>query len=126
MGKEIAIHCSTLAQKIPWTEEPGRPWGRKESDTTEQLDFLFLRVYRKLSVLPVCSRLLISIILIDRFLCKIVFIFAKCLLLSIHHGMCWSLIATVTNHHKVSDLNNTSLLAYRDREESTFLPFVGS
>ena len=30
-----------LAWRIPWTEEPGRlhsPWGRKESDTTEQLN----------------------------------------------------------------------------------------
>ena len=30
--KEMAIHSSTLAWKIPWTEE----WGRKESDTTER------------------------------------------------------------------------------------------
>ena len=37
-------HSSTLAWKIPWTEEPGRlhsPWGRKESDTTERLHFHF-------------------------------------------------------------------------------------
>ena len=36
----MAIHSSTIAWKIPWTEEPGRllyPWGRKESDTTERL-----------------------------------------------------------------------------------------
>ena len=36
----MATHSSTLAQKIPWTEEPGAgycPWGHKESDTTEQL-----------------------------------------------------------------------------------------
>ena len=28
----MAPHSSTLAWKIPWTEEPGRrsPWGRKE------------------------------------------------------------------------------------------------
>ena len=25
LGKEMAIHSSTIAQKIPWTEEPGRP-----------------------------------------------------------------------------------------------------
>ena len=25
LEKEMAIHCSTLAWKIPWTEEPGRP-----------------------------------------------------------------------------------------------------
>ena len=40
LEKEMAIHSSILAWKIPWTEEPGRlysPWGHKESDTTEQL-----------------------------------------------------------------------------------------
>ena len=39
LEKEMATHFSTLAWKIPWTEEPGSysPWGRKESDTTEQL-----------------------------------------------------------------------------------------
>ena len=37
----MAIHSSTIAWKIPWTEEPGRPRGRKESelDTTERLHF---------------------------------------------------------------------------------------
>ena len=35
----MAPHSSTIAWKIPWTEEPGRlsPWGCKESDTTERL-----------------------------------------------------------------------------------------
>ena len=35
--KAMAPHSSTLAWKIPWTEEPGRlrPWGREKSDTTE-------------------------------------------------------------------------------------------
>ena len=35
----MAPHSSILAWRIPWTEEPGgySPWGRKESDTTEQL-----------------------------------------------------------------------------------------
>ena len=40
----MAPHSSTLAWKIPWTEEPDRlrsPWGRTESDTTEQLHFHF-------------------------------------------------------------------------------------
>ena len=35
--KEMAIHSSILAWKIPWTEKPGRlysPWGCKELDTT--------------------------------------------------------------------------------------------
>ena len=40
LEKEMATHSSTLAWKIPWTEEPGRPWGHKESDMTEQLHFL--------------------------------------------------------------------------------------
>ena len=31
---------STLAWKIPWTEEGGSPWGHKESDMTEQLHFV--------------------------------------------------------------------------------------
>ena len=39
----MATHSSTVAQKIPWTEEPGAgycPWGAKESDMTERLHFL--------------------------------------------------------------------------------------
>ena len=40
LAKEMVIHSSILAWKIPWTEEPGRlhPWRPKESDTTEQLN----------------------------------------------------------------------------------------
>ena len=36
-------HSSTLAWKIPWTEEPGRlqSMGSLESDTTERLHFHF-------------------------------------------------------------------------------------
>jgi len=43
LEKEMAIHSSTIAWKIPWPEEPGRlqSMGRKESDTTEQLHFHF-------------------------------------------------------------------------------------
>ena len=39
----MAPHSSTLAWKIPWTEEPGRPqsMGSLESDTTEPLHFHF-------------------------------------------------------------------------------------
>ena len=40
LEKEMATHSSTLALKIPWTEELGAdyyPWGCKELDTTEQL-----------------------------------------------------------------------------------------
>ena len=37
MEKEMAIHSSILAWRMPWTEEPGgySPWGHKELDTTE-------------------------------------------------------------------------------------------
>ena len=44
LEKEMATHSSTLAWKIPWTEELGRlysPWDRKESDTAERLHFHF-------------------------------------------------------------------------------------
>ena len=39
----MATHSSTLARRIPWTEEPGglQSMGRGESDTTERLHFHF-------------------------------------------------------------------------------------
>ena len=38
LEKEMDIHSSVLAWRIPWTEEPGGlPWGRTESDMTVQL-----------------------------------------------------------------------------------------
>ena len=39
----MATHSSTLAWKIPWTEEPGRlqSMGHKELDTTDGLHFHF-------------------------------------------------------------------------------------
>ena len=43
LEKEMATHSSTLAWRIPWTEELGAgycPWGRKGSGTTERLHFL--------------------------------------------------------------------------------------
>ena len=41
--KAMTPHCSTLAWKIPWMEEPGglQSMGSLESDTTEQLHFPF-------------------------------------------------------------------------------------
>ena len=41
--KAMATHSSTLAWKIPWTEEPGRlqSVGSRRSDTTERLHFHF-------------------------------------------------------------------------------------
>ena len=42
LEKEMATHSSTLAQKIPWVEEPGGlpSMGLQESDVTERLHFL--------------------------------------------------------------------------------------
>ena len=43
----MATHSSTLALKIPWTEELGAgyyPWDRKESGTTKRLHFLTFTV----------------------------------------------------------------------------------
>ena len=40
LEKEMATHSNILAWRIPWIEEPDglySPWGRRESDTTEQL-----------------------------------------------------------------------------------------
>ena len=37
LKKGMATHSSILAWRIPWTEEPGSPWGCKESDTIERL-----------------------------------------------------------------------------------------
>ena len=37
LEEEMATHSSILAWKIPCTEEPGSPWGCKESDTTEHV-----------------------------------------------------------------------------------------
>ena len=41
--KAMVTHSSTLAWKIPWTEEPVgcSPWGCEELDTTERLHFHF-------------------------------------------------------------------------------------
>ena len=53
LEKEMATHYSTLAWKIPWTEELGAgycPWGCKESGTTERLHF-----HCQLKPCPDCS-----------------------------------------------------------------------
>ena len=42
LEKEMAIHSSILAWRIPWTSLVGySPWGHKESDTTKWLTFTF-------------------------------------------------------------------------------------
>ena len=48
LEKGMATHSSTLARRIPWTEEPSElysPWGCKESDMTEQLTLSLSRSY---------------------------------------------------------------------------------
>ena len=35
LEKGMATHSSALAWRVPWTEEPGRLRGHKQSDTTE-------------------------------------------------------------------------------------------
>ena len=57
----MATHTSTLALKIPWTEELGAgyyPWGRKESGTTERLHFHFhlIRVIQSCITRELCKR----------------------------------------------------------------------
>ena len=37
LEKETVTHSSMLAWKIPWTEEPGSPWGCKQSDMIEHM-----------------------------------------------------------------------------------------
>ena len=43
LEKEMAVHSSTIAWKIPWTEEPGRlqSLGLQRVGTTERLHFHF-------------------------------------------------------------------------------------
>ena len=47
--KAMAPHSSTLAWKIPWTEEPGRlqSMGSLRVDTTERLHFHFFHALEK-------------------------------------------------------------------------------
>ena len=39
LGKEMAIHSSTIAWKIPWTEEPGRVQSMGSHGVTEPFHF---------------------------------------------------------------------------------------
>ena len=48
----MATHSSILAWKIPWSEEPGDPWGHKELDTAEYTHTLCVYVNSKLLVCP--------------------------------------------------------------------------
>ena len=40
-------HSSILTWRIPWTEEPGGPWGCQEPDRTERLDNSYSKVTEK-------------------------------------------------------------------------------
>ena len=59
LEKEMAIHSSTIAWKIPWTEEPGK--GRKESphvhrvtkSGTQLSDFTYLVLNKHSIALPI-------------------------------------------------------------------------
>ena len=52
LEKEMAIHSSIFAWRIPWTEEPGglQSWGGKESNTSEQLTLSLYVIYQHESV----------------------------------------------------------------------------
>jgi len=53
LEKAMATHFSTLAWKIPWTEEPGvgcSPCGREESDMTEWLHFHFHALEKEMAM----------------------------------------------------------------------------
>ena len=53
LEKEMATHSSILAWRIPWTEELGglQSTGRKESDTTERLQFHLVVQWLRLPLL---------------------------------------------------------------------------
>ena len=56
LKKAMALHSSTLAWKLPWTEEPGRiysPWGSEELGTTSLSLFTFMHRRRKWKPTPV-------------------------------------------------------------------------
>ena len=51
LKKEMAIHSSTIAWKIPWTEEPGRlqSMGLQRVSTTERLHFHFYALEKEMA-----------------------------------------------------------------------------
>ena len=49
LEKELATPSSILAWRISQTEEPGQPWGHKESDTTERLHDMTLSLQKDCS-----------------------------------------------------------------------------
>ena len=64
LEKEMATHSSTLALKIPRTEELGAgycPWGRKESGTTERLHFQRSRWYSRWKITKIIEGIKIMV-----------------------------------------------------------------
>ena len=57
LENRMATHSSILARVIPWTEEPGGPWGCKESNMMEQLS-LFHRNFTQ--VFPIILQISVS------------------------------------------------------------------
>ena len=51
--KAMAIHSSTLAQKIPWVEEPGRVQSMGSLSRTQLSNFIFTRWRKKWKPTPV-------------------------------------------------------------------------
>ena len=54
LEKGMATYSSNLVWRIPWTVEPGRlysPWGRKESDMTEQLTQTHTKLEREIPIM---------------------------------------------------------------------------
>ena len=49
LKEEMATHSSILAQRIPWTEEPGEPCGRKrvrhDLTSKQQQIYTFKEIY---------------------------------------------------------------------------------
>ena len=55
LGKRMATQSSILAWRIPWTERSlsgYSPWGRKESDVSEQITRSYFNSRRKVLFLP--------------------------------------------------------------------------
>ena len=57
LEKEMAIHPSTIAWKIPWTEESGRLqyMGSQRVDTTERLHFNSSYIFWMLDPYQICN-----------------------------------------------------------------------
>ena len=139
LEKEMVTHSSTLAWKIPWTEEPGRlqSMGRKESERTERLHFHF-----SLSALQVLGISLIR--KADILLKRIIVIFSYLLVSSkVQHNRASLVTQTVKNLPAMQEIwvrsldlkdpvekgiaNHTSILTWRNpwTEEPGGLQSVG-